>query len=125
MNRPGARWRYRAHFVDPSSSHLHGLASGWGEIRLHADHTVPWASLTPVDGLCFGADEAQLGEQLTRNEQLVRSSRIVGFECMGLPPRAPPLAPAGSSGSASGPWLEEAEAAGFDQSPPDDWALGA
>jgi hypothetical protein len=47
------------------------------------------------------------------------------LECMGLPPRAPPLAPAASSGSASGPWLEEIEAAGFDQSPPDDWALGA
>jgi hypothetical protein len=34
-------------------------------------------------------------------------------------------APAGSSGFASGPWLEEIEAAGFDQSPPDDWDLGA
>ncbi len=47
------------------------------------------------------------------------------LECMGLPPRAPPLEPARTSGFAADPWLEEAEAAGFDQSPPDDWALGA
>ena len=49
------------------------------------------------------------------------------LECMSLPPRAPPLQPARTSGFVSDPWLEEteAEAAGFDQSPPDDWALGA
>ncbi len=46
------------------------------------------------------------------------------LECMGLPPRAPPLTPARTSGSASDPWLEEAEAAGFDQSPSDDWEPG-
>ena len=51
------------------------------------------------------------------------AKRILG--CMGLPPRAPPLAPARTSGLASTTLLEEAEAAGFDQSPPDDWALGA
>jgi hypothetical protein len=47
------------------------------------------------------------------------------LECMGLPPRAPPLEPARTSGFASDPWLEETEAAAFDQSPHDDWALGA
>jgi hypothetical protein len=47
------------------------------------------------------------------------------LECMGLPPRAPPLKPARVVGFASGPWLGEIEAAGFDQSPPDDWDLGA
>jgi hypothetical protein len=47
------------------------------------------------------------------------------LKCMGLPPRAPPLQPARTSGFASGPWLEEAGAADFDQSPPDDCALGA
>jgi len=47
------------------------------------------------------------------------------LECMGLPPRAPPLEPACTSGFAADPWLEEAEAADFDQSPPDDWAHGA
>jgi hypothetical protein len=45
--------------------------------------------------------------------------------CMGLPPRAPPLEPARTSGLASDPWLEEAESASFDQSPPDDWDAGA
>ena len=38
------------------------------------------------------------------------------LKCMGLPPRAPPLELAHTSGLASDPWLEEAEAAGFDQS---------
>jgi len=47
------------------------------------------------------------------------------LECMGLPPRAPPLAPARTTGLASDPWLDEAEAGGFDQSPPEDWDLGA
>ncbi len=46
------------------------------------------------------------------------------LKSMGLPPRAPPLEPASPSGFASDPWLEEAEAAVFDQSPPDDGALG-
>jgi hypothetical protein len=47
------------------------------------------------------------------------------LECMGLPPRAPPLEPARTSGIDAVPWLDEVEAAGFDQSPPDDWDLGA
>jgi hypothetical protein len=47
------------------------------------------------------------------------------LECMGLPPRAPPPAPARTSGFASDPWLEQTQGAAFDQSPPDDWALGA
>jgi hypothetical protein len=47
------------------------------------------------------------------------------LECMGLPPRAPPIEPAGTSVIVADPWLDEAEAAGFDQSPPDDWDLGA
>jgi len=47
------------------------------------------------------------------------------LECMGLPPRAPPLEPARTSGLAADSWLEEAEAGGFDQSPPDGWTLGA
>jgi hypothetical protein len=47
------------------------------------------------------------------------------LECMGLPPRAPPLYPARTSSFAADPWLEGTEAGGFDQSPPGDWALGA
>jgi len=47
------------------------------------------------------------------------------LECVGLPPRAPPLEPAGTFGFASDPWREETEAGGFDQSLPDDWAPGA
>ena len=47
------------------------------------------------------------------------------LESMGFPPRAPPLEPACTSGLAADPWLEEAEAADFDQSPPDDWDHGA
>jgi hypothetical protein len=47
------------------------------------------------------------------------------LECMGLPPRAPPLDRARMSGFASDPWLDESEAAGFDQSRPEDWDLGA
>ena len=47
------------------------------------------------------------------------------LECMGLSPRAPPLELARTFGFASDPWLEEAEAAGFDRSPPEDWLLGA
>jgi hypothetical protein len=38
------------------------------------------------------------------------------LDCVGLPPRAPPLMPACTSGSAADPGPEEAEAAGFDQS---------
>ena len=51
------------------------------------------------------------------------AKRILG--CMGLPPRAPPLTKADAPGVASEPWPEETAAAGFDQSPPDDWDLGA
>ena len=47
------------------------------------------------------------------------------LECMGLPPRAPPLTKADAPGVASEPWPEETDAAGFDQSPADDWDLGA
>jgi len=47
------------------------------------------------------------------------------LECMGFPPRAPPLEPARSPAFAADSWLEETEAAAFDQSPPDDWPLGA
>jgi len=35
------------------------------------------------------------------------------------------LEPARTFGSASDPWLDEAESASFDQSPPDDWDAGA
>jgi len=44
--------------------------------------------------------------------------------CMGLPPRAPPLAPASSPGPAAS-WLEESAAPDLDQTPPDDWGPGA
>ena len=47
------------------------------------------------------------------------------LECMDLPPRAPPLEPARTSVLASDPWLDETEAAGFDQSPSEAWDLGA
>jgi len=46
------------------------------------------------------------------------------LDCMGLPPRAPPLTPARASASVAEPWLEE-PAADFDQTPPDDWDSGA
>jgi hypothetical protein len=44
--------------------------------------------------------------------------------CMDLPPRAPPLAPARTAGSAADSWLEERTAADFDQTPPDEWGSG-
>jgi hypothetical protein len=44
------------------------------------------------------------------------------LECMALPSRAPPLAPACLSGSPVDAWLEEP--ADYDQSPPDDWEPG-
>ena len=47
------------------------------------------------------------------------------LECMGLPPRAPPLEPACTSGFSSDPWREVTKADDFDQSPPDDWDIGA
>jgi hypothetical protein len=47
------------------------------------------------------------------------------LECMGLPARAPPLTPARPSTIALDPWSDEAEAEGFDQSPPEAWDLGA
>jgi hypothetical protein len=47
------------------------------------------------------------------------------LDCMGLPPRAPPLTPACMSGSAADPWPEEAGAAAFDQAPPAEWTEGA
>ena len=47
------------------------------------------------------------------------------LDCMSLPSRAPPLAPARASVFASDPGLDGTEAAGFDQSPPEDWDLGA
>jgi hypothetical protein len=47
------------------------------------------------------------------------------LECMGLPQRAPPLTPASTSGFAIAPWLTEPAAADFDQTPPNDWDLGA
>jgi hypothetical protein len=45
--------------------------------------------------------------------------------CMGLPPRAPPLVPASSPDSVADSCLEERAAVDFDQTPPDDWGLGA
>ncbi len=86
---------------------------------------LPWADLLKR---IFGvkALECECGQSMRVIAVITEptvAKRIL--ECMGLPPRAPPLAPAASSGLASGPWLEEIEAAGFDQSPPDDWALGA
>ncbi len=47
------------------------------------------------------------------------------LECMGLPPRAPPLEPSNTSVICADPWLDRAESASFDQSPPDDWDVGA
>ena len=41
------------------------------------------------------------------------------LKCMGLPPRAPPLELAHTSGFAADPWLEEP--ADYDQSAPDNW----
>ena len=47
------------------------------------------------------------------------------LECMGIPPRAPPVERASTSVIVEDPSLDQAEAASFDQSPPDDWDLGA
>jgi hypothetical protein len=44
------------------------------------------------------------------------------LKCMGLPPRAPPLAPASTQGSSNFSFEEPAE--GFDQTPPDQWDSG-
>ena len=41
--------------------------------------------------------------------------------CIGLPQRAPPLAPARTPADPSEPWLEDAATDGFDQTPPDSW----
>jgi hypothetical protein len=41
--------------------------------------------------------------------------------CIGLPQRAPPLAPARTAGDLSEPWLEDAATDDFDQTPPDSW----
>ena len=46
------------------------------------------------------------------------------LECMGLPPRAPPLRSASVRGSAATPWFEE-PAEAFDQTPPDEWGSDA
>jgi len=40
--------------------------------------------------------------------------------CMDLPSRAPPLTPAHGPGSGATPWPEDAGAADFDQTAPDD-----
>ncbi len=48
------------------------------------------------------------------------ASRIL--KCMGLPPRAPPLESAHTSGFAVDPWLEEP--ADYDQSAPNNWEPG-
>jgi hypothetical protein len=45
------------------------------------------------------------------------------LECMGLPPRAPPLRPASAQGSAAHPGLEK-PADDFDQTMPGDWDSG-
>ena len=86
---------------------------------------LPWADLLKrvfgVEALrCECGDSMRVLAAIT---EPTIAKRIL--ESMNLPPRAPPLAPARPSGFASGPWLEETEAAGFDQSPPDDWDLGA
>ena len=47
------------------------------------------------------------------------------LDCMGLPARAPPLQPARAPDSAADAWLEEAAAADFDQTPPENWDFGA
>ena len=86
---------------------------------------LPWADLLKR---VFGVEalRCQCGHSMRVIAAITEptiASRIL--KCMGLPPRAPPLELAHTSGLASDPWLEEAEAAGFDQSPPDDWDLGA
>jgi hypothetical protein len=44
------------------------------------------------------------------------------LECMGLPPRAPPLAAASTQGSSNFSFEEPVE--DFDQTPPDHWDSG-
>ncbi len=46
------------------------------------------------------------------------------LECMGLPPRAPPVRPASAQDSAATLWFEE-PAEDFDQTPLDDGNFGA
>ena len=43
------------------------------------------------------------------------------LECVGLPPRGPPLQLARAPDSTADPWPEEALAADFDQTPPENW----
>jgi hypothetical protein len=86
---------------------------------------LPWADLLRR---IFGIEalQCECGESMRVIAAITQptvAKRIL--ECMGLPPRAPPLELARTFGFASDPWPEEAEAAGFDQSPPADWRVGA
>ncbi len=65
---------------------------------------------------CGGAFAAAVTERAV-------AKRIL--ECMGLPPRAPPLMPASAPDIAIDPWLTEPTVADFDQTPPNDWDPGA
>ena len=47
------------------------------------------------------------------------------LECLGLPPRGPPLTPASPPDGVPDPWLEQSGAGDFDQTPPEDWETGA
>ncbi len=118
--------------VDPSAAHGAQAAPAPGLAQQAAPCSVPsprprrlpWADLLQR---VFGiqALQCECGKSMRVIAAITEPTvarRILG--CMGLPPRAPPLEPARSSIFAADPWLEEAEAAVFDQSPPDDCALG-
>ncbi len=86
---------------------------------------LPWADLLKR---VFGVEALQCkcGKSMRAIAAITEptvAKRIL--ECMGLPPRAPPLKPARVVGFASDPWLDEAEAGGFDPSPPDNGTPGA
>ena len=119
--------------VDPSAAHGAQAAPAPGLAQQAAPCSVP----SPRPRRLPWADLLQrvFGIQALRCE-CGKSMRVIAaiteptvakriLERMGLPPRAPPLTPACTSGFAADPWLEEPEAGDFDQSPPDDRALGA
>ena len=122
-------WAARGHKSASSSSRRSGQSPRRESIRgvrpSVRPRRLPWADLLKR---IFGVDalQCECGHSMRVIAAITEPTVAKAIlKCMGLPPRAPPLEPARMSGFAADAWLEEAGAAGFDQSPPDDWLLGA
>jgi hypothetical protein len=121
-----------APLIPPPRAHqlrFHGIlapcASGRDQVVPGARREASTASLSdegPRKAPC-GIDRTRTCQPPDAETDPTVAKRIL--DCMDLPPRAPPLTPACTSGFAADPWLEDTEAGDFDQSPPDDRALGA